>query len=63
MNKPNEAKPYVGNPYDKYSDEFYIDEIIGIDEIRYKDLVKDWNLDSAKRSNNAASFFIQDVKK
>jgi hypothetical protein len=63
MNKPKEAKPYVGNPYDKYSDEFYIDEIIGIDEIRYKDLVKEWDRDSATRCTNASAFFIQDVKK
>lgn len=39
MNKFND--PYVPNPYaPEISDEYFINEIIGIDEIRYEDFIK-----------------------
>ncbi len=44
MKKLKNVTPnYVLNPYrdQGISDEYYIDEIIGIPEIRYKDLIKD----------------------
>ena len=39
--KLKNVTPYVPNPYaPEISDEYYINEIIGIDEIRYKDFIK-----------------------